>query len=124
MERFIKVTNVRDIKPGRAELFQIGGILIAIFNAGGAFYAIEDYCTGDGGSLSEGTLMGTMIQCPSDKAGFYLPTGECIDSVILKRLETYRVRIDGDEIKIGVKEATGTAHIYGWAAEADQRAAS
>ena len=124
MKRFIKVANVRDVKPGRAELFQMEGILIAIFNAGGAFYAIEDYCTGDGGSLSEGTLMGSMIQCPCDQARFYLPTGECIHPLILKRLATYRVRIDGDEVKIGVKEAMGIACISGWATEADQRAAS
>ena len=54
MERFIEVAKVKDIQPGGAGLIHFGYQSIAIFNIGGAFYATDEYCTGDGGSLSEG----------------------------------------------------------------------
>src|SRR5438445_10668639 len=67
MEKFIEVANVKEINPGRARLIHFGYQSIAIFNVGGAFYANDEFCTGDGGSLSEGTLIGTTIRCSADK---------------------------------------------------------
>ena len=66
MERFIEVANVKEISPGRTGLIFFGYQSIALFNVGGAFYATDEFCTGDGGSLSEGTLIGTTIRCSAD----------------------------------------------------------
>jgi 3-phenylpropionate/trans-cinnamate dioxygenase ferredoxin subunit len=109
METFVKVARVQNIKPGSAGLIQIRDTGIAIFNVGEAFYAVEDYCAGDGGSLSEGTLVGSMIECPCDGARFYLPTGACIGPRFLNHLATYRMRIDGDEVKIDLRAAARIA---------------
>jgi Rieske [2Fe-2S] domain len=57
MEKFIEVAKVKEISPGQARLIHFGYQSIAIFNVGGAFYATDEFCTGDGGSLSEGTLI-------------------------------------------------------------------
>src|SRR5205807_9866342 len=103
MERFIEVANVKEINPGRAKLIYFGYQSIAIFNVGGAFYATDEYCTGDGGSLSEGTLMGATIRCPADNFTYYLQTGECLDSRV-KSLVTCAVHIEGEVIKIGRNE--------------------
>jgi 3-phenylpropionate/trans-cinnamate dioxygenase ferredoxin component len=102
-ERFIEVANVKEIDPGRAKLIYFGYQSIAIFNVGGAFYATDEFCTGDGGSLSEGTLIGTTIRCSADNCTYYLPTGECLDS-ITKPLTTYAVHIHGEAIKIDRNE--------------------
>ena len=103
MERFIEVAKVKDINPGRAKLIHVGYQSIAIFNIGGAFYATDEYCTGDGGSLSEGDMIGTTIMCSADKCTYYLPTGECLDSSA-KPITTYAVRIHGDAIRIDRNE--------------------
>jgi len=103
MERFIEVANVKEINPGRARLIHFGYQSIAIFNVGGAFYATDEFCTGDGGSLSEGTLIGTTIRCSADNCTYYLPTGECLDSTT-HPLTTYAVHIHGDVIKIDRNE--------------------
>jgi 3-phenylpropionate/trans-cinnamate dioxygenase ferredoxin component len=100
MDRFITVAKVKDISPGQVTLIHLDYQSIALFNVGGAFYATDEYCTGDGGSLSEGTLMGATIVCPADNFTYYLPTGECLDSRI-KPLATYAVHIEGETIKIG-----------------------
>ena len=99
MESFIPVANVRDIKPGCGGLIHLADYSIAIFNVGGAFYATDENCTGDGGSLSEGRLLGTTIMCYSDNSSYYLPTGECLNSTA-KPVTTYAVHIDGGVIKI------------------------
>jgi 3-phenylpropionate/trans-cinnamate dioxygenase ferredoxin component len=112
MDRFIKVARVKDIKPGNAKFIQLGDIGIAIFNADGGFYAIEERCAKDGASLSEGTLMGTMVECPNDGARFYLPTGECMDPLTLRWVTSFRVWIDGDDIGVEPKQAKKAAHIY------------
>jgi nitrite reductase/ring-hydroxylating ferredoxin subunit len=105
MKRFKTIGNVDEIEPGRCGLFRIHGVGIAIFNADGAFYAAQDYCPADGGSLSEGTLIGSAVICASDKALFYLPTGECVNPPHSTRLTVYRVRVVGNEIKIALEEA-------------------
>src|SRR5512132_3375511 len=103
MERFIEVANVKEINPGRVTVIHFGYQSIAIFNVGGAFYATDEFCTGDGGSLSEGTLMGTTIRCSADNFTYYLPTGECLASTT-KLLTPYAVHIHGDVIKIDRNE--------------------
>jgi nitrite reductase/ring-hydroxylating ferredoxin subunit len=103
METFIEVAKVKEISPGRARLINFGYQSVAIFNVGGAFYAIDEFCTGDGASLSEGTLMGTTIKCSADNCTYYLPTGECLDSTA-KPLTTYAVHIHGEMIKIDRNE--------------------
>lgn len=99
MEKLIEVANVKDIEPGRAKLIHLGYQSIAIFNAGGAFYAIDEYCSRDGGSLSEGRLVGTTILCSADRCTYYLPTGECLDSTT-KPLPTYAVHVHGEVVKL------------------------
>ncbi|MGB7948456.1 MAG: Rieske 2Fe-2S domain-containing protein [Candidatus Binatia bacterium] len=103
MKSLVAVAHVEDIRPGRAGLVHLGGHSIAIFNAGGAFYATDEYCTGDGGSLSEGTLLGATITCSSDRCIYYLPTGESLDSKT-KPLTTYAVHIHGEVIKLDRNE--------------------
>jgi 3-phenylpropionate/trans-cinnamate dioxygenase ferredoxin component len=103
MDRFITVAKVKDIRPGQFRLIHLEYQSIALFNVGGAFYATDEYCTSDGGSLSEGTLMGATVVCPADNFTYYLPTGECLDSRV-KPLVTYAVHIEGEMIKIGRNE--------------------
>ncbi len=99
MKKFVEVGNVKDVQPGQAKLIHFGYQSIAIFNANGAFYAVDEYCTRDGGSLFDGTLIGTTIVCSSDHCTYYLPTGECLDSTT-KPLATYAVNILGETITL------------------------
>ena len=97
---FVKVAEVNDITAGQGRLVEMHGRRITIFNSHGAFYATESRCVYCDGSLLKAHLMGTEIQCPSDGASFYLPTGESVRQADNKRLATYRVRVDGHEVQI------------------------
>jgi 3-phenylpropionate/trans-cinnamate dioxygenase ferredoxin subunit len=111
MEKFIEVASAADIEPGEAKLVHIQGTDVAIFNAAGVFYALENQCPKDGGPLSQGKLTGSMVECPLDRASFYLPTGEGLDPLTLRWVTTYRIRIDVDIIRIALKQKKKPARV-------------
>ncbi len=75
MEDVVKVGNVREIEPGTGRLFRHNGVLTAIFNSWGAYYAVEGHCTCCGASLAECEFRGMLASCPSDATEYYLAVG-------------------------------------------------
>lgn len=71
---------------------------IAVYRVGGRFYATDDRCTHAGASLSEGIVDGDVIECPLHGGAFRIATGEPTDPPCTIPLETFPVRVDGDEV--------------------------
>src|ERR1051326_2732346 len=69
----------------------------------GQFYAIDDLCTHDGGSLDQGQLEGDEIECPRHGARFNVTTGAAIQLPAFEPVETHDVRVDGDALQVGVE---------------------
>jgi nitrite reductase/ring-hydroxylating ferredoxin subunit len=42
---------------------RISGVNVALFNVGGSFYAINDFCMRCGASLAEGCIAGSEVTC-------------------------------------------------------------
>ena len=61
---FTKAATIQDVPPGMGKQVSVNGKLIALFNANGAFYAVDDTCPHRGGPLSEGEVQGTEVTCP------------------------------------------------------------
>jgi 3-phenylpropionate/trans-cinnamate dioxygenase ferredoxin subunit len=100
MERFVNVAKVDEVKRGKGKLVLVEGQPVAILNSDGAFYAIEDSCPLDDASLSDGFLAGSVVECPGDKARFFVPTGDCLWPREGKHLRSYRVRVDKEDIYV------------------------
>ena len=98
---FVTVARVGEIPEGGVKIVRVDDQAIGVFNIGGAYYAIEDVCTHDGGPLAEGRLDGDVIECPRHGAKFNVRTGEVLCLPAIAPVPTYAVRIEGDEIKIG-----------------------
>ncbi len=103
MAEFVRVAQMADLPPGGKLLTTINGRSIALFNADGTIYAIEDICTHDGGPLVEGELDGYEIECPRHGARFDIRTGRALRMPAFEPIETYEVRIEGDEILVAVE---------------------
>lgn len=97
------VARTADIPPERVAVFQVGDHEVAVCNVDGQFYAIDDLCTHDGGSLDQGQLEGDEIECPRHGARFNVTTGEATQLPAFEPVETHEVRIDGDTIHVGVE---------------------
>jgi 3-phenylpropionate/trans-cinnamate dioxygenase ferredoxin component len=96
------VAKTADIPPGRVAVFHVDDRDVAICNVDGEFYAIDDVCTHDGGSLDQGELEGDQIECPRHGARFDVRTGEAVQLPAFEPVETYPVRLEGDTIQLGV----------------------
>jgi nitrite reductase/ring-hydroxylating ferredoxin subunit len=102
MATFVTVARTADLGPGQGKLVQVNGKRIALFNAGGRYYAIDDTCPHRGGPLSEGEVEGTAVVCPWHGAIFDLATGEVTRLPAAAGVATYDVRIEGEAIAIAV----------------------
>ncbi len=51
--RSVTLVSAADIKPGELAAVDVEGVRIAVANANGRFFAIDDTCTHEGCSLSE-----------------------------------------------------------------------
>ena len=76
MPSFIKVAKLSELPEGSGKLVEVGGKQIALFNAGGKLFAIDNSCKHRGGPLAEGELDGTTITCPWHGWEYDLATGQ------------------------------------------------
>lgn len=104
MSRYVTVAKTAEIPPGAREVFEIDGLYIAVFNVDGRYYAVEDRCTHDDGPLAEGELDGYEIICPRHGARFDIRDGRVLSMPAVLPVPWYPVRVEGDEIQIGLEE--------------------
>ena len=102
MAKLIKIADTTDLAPGQATAFTVEGQRIALFNVEGTYYAIDDTCTHRGGPLSEGDVQGTKVTCPWHGADFDLKTGTVLGPPAQKGVPSYKVVVEGDEIKVEI----------------------
>ena len=100
-ERYVAVARVGDIPEGGVKVVRIEDQPIAVFLLGGAYYALDDVCTHDGGPLAEGFIEGGEIECPRHGARFDVKTGAVLRLPAVAPVPTYRVRVENEEIQVG-----------------------
>jgi 3-phenylpropionate/trans-cinnamate dioxygenase ferredoxin subunit len=102
MSGFVKAASVGDIPPGTVGYAEVDGVRLAICNADGQFYAIDDVCTHDGGPLDQGSLQGFNIECPRHGAKFDVRTGKVTALPAIIPIGTYAVKVEGDAVLVDV----------------------
>ena len=99
MASFIKVATVSEFPDGTGKTVEAGGKQIALFNAGGKFFAIDNACKHRGGPLGEGELDGTSVICPWHGWEYDITTGANLDDATVK-LGCYAVKVEGSDILV------------------------
>ena len=99
---FVKVGKVGDVPPGTAKVFEVGDRFVAVCNVDGSLFAVDDVCTHDEGSLDQGELDGFEIECPRHMARFDVRTGEVKALPAVVPIDTFGVRVEGDDIELDV----------------------
>lgn len=102
MGEFIKVATTDEIGPGENKVVDVNGETVAIFNLDGTYYALQDVCTHDGGPLADGELIGNEIECPRHGARFDVRTGAVTRMPACEPVETYPVKVEGDQIFVSL----------------------
>ncbi len=99
---FVKVGKASEVPAGESKVYEIGDRAIAVCNVDGSFYAIDDVCTHDEGSLEQGFLEGCEIECPRHGARFDVRTGRATALPAVVPVDTFPVRVEGDDIELDV----------------------
>jgi 3-phenylpropionate/trans-cinnamate dioxygenase ferredoxin subunit len=99
---FVTVAHRDELANGQRKLLEIDGEPIAVFNIAGKYFAIADVCSHDDGPVAEGELEGMIIECPRHGARFDLETGKALSLPAVVDIPAYPVRLQGDEIQIGL----------------------
>ena len=79
----------------------VGDRLVAVFNQGGKYSAIDDLCPHMGASLGAGHCEDGIVTCPWHAWRFRLSDGTWTDSPRIK-IDTFETRVVGDEIQVRV----------------------
>lgn len=96
----VKVAQVGQVAPGTGKVVDAQGTAIAIFNAGGKFYATANACTHMGGPLGQGRLEGTTVTCPWHGSQFNVTSGEVLRGPARRAVATYPVRVQGEDVLV------------------------
>ena len=101
--RSVTVARTADIEPGELAAFDVDGVRIAVANADGRFFAIDDACTHEQCSLTEeGTLEGTVVTCTCHGSQFDVTNGQVLAPPAVDPVRSYPLRIERDALVIEI----------------------
>jgi 3-phenylpropionate/trans-cinnamate dioxygenase ferredoxin component len=102
--RFVRVGKVSEVPRGGAEVFDVEERKIAVYQLEDGFYAIDDICTHDGGPLAQGDVDGDQVVCPRHGARFSIKTGAALTFPAITPVDTYPVRVEGEDLLVGLPD--------------------
>jgi nitrite reductase (NADH) small subunit len=99
MSRLVRIASPGEIPVGQGKAVEIDGLLLAVFNAGGLYHAIDGFCPHEGGPLADGALLGDSVVCPWHGFDFDVRTGACSVAPDLA-VTVYPVRVTGSDVVV------------------------
>ena len=97
----MRVAAVADVPPGTGRVVVAKGRVLALFNVHGTFYALDNTCLHRGGPVGEGDLEETIVTCPWHGFQYDVTSGRNLFDPEVG-LETFAVRVEGDDIFVAV----------------------
>ena len=101
MSEFVRVARSGEIPEDGALIVEAHGRKIALFNTGGAYYAIDNACRHLGGSLGAGEVYGTRVVCPLHGWEYDFTTGASVDDPKM-RVACFAVKLAGHDVFIEI----------------------
>ena len=101
----MEVCSIEELLPGKTKVVYLEGKQVGVFNIDGKIYAINNRCTHARGPLTKGDMNFEVctVVCPWDYGKCDIWTGEALDGLVKKPVETFEVEIKGNKIYVGTK---------------------
>jgi len=104
-EKWIAVASTTDVEDDEPFCVKQEDCQIALCRVDGTVYAIDDICTHEYASLSDGFIEGDCIECPLHQAQFHIPTGEAKTPPATEDLKTYPVKEEDGQVFVNFADA-------------------
>jgi len=102
MPQWIRIAAEDELAPGECGEYIAGERVVALYNVGGTFYALDGICPHQGGPLGKGTLAGCIVTCPWHGFQFDVTTGQHQTSRSLVH-PTFRVKVEEGGVWVEVE---------------------
>ncbi len=86
-----------DVMPAIVE-----GKEIAIYNVEGTFFATNDLCTHGAAKLSEGIVIGDVIECPLHQGLFCVRDGEAMGAPAVENVKSYATKVEDGKVYVEI----------------------
>lgn len=100
---YVRVAANGDVSEGGMKGIEAGGQEILLVRVDGAVYALDAICNHGYAYLEEGELDGHDVVCPLHGGCFDVRTGSATQAPCVDPLRTFPVRVDGDDILVGIE---------------------
>ena len=91
-----------DIPAEGTKCVELNGRTYALFKASGKVYCLDNQCTHMGGPLCEGSLQGSVVQCPWHGSRFDVTSGNVVGPPARKPVRSYSVLIEDGKIVVDI----------------------
>ena len=96
------VGPVNSVPAGTCRRFELpNGDELAIYNVNGEYYATDNFCPHRGAALSDGLVVGHIVECGWHGWRFDVRTGQCL--TVTEKIRTYSVRVDNGMVLVEVE---------------------
>jgi 3-phenylpropionate/trans-cinnamate dioxygenase ferredoxin component len=99
---FVRACALAELPEGGTIGVEIGDLPVALVRTGGEVFALHDVCSHEEVPLSEGEIYDHTVECWLHGSCFDLRTGAPTGPPAIKPVATYEVKIDGDDVYVGV----------------------
>lgn len=99
-DRWHEVCGVDDVDEEDVIGVKADGISVAVYRIDGDFFATSDVCTHQQAWLSEGFVIGDVIECPMHQGRFRIQTGEPLGAPVSTALKTFPVKREGGRLLV------------------------
>ena len=96
----IKIATLTDLSEETLTKVEVEGKMIVLGLVNGEPFAMEGRCSHMSQDLSKGVKEGYVVRCKMHGAEFDMRTGDVLRNMQAKKLNTYPVTVEGDEVFI------------------------
>ena len=98
-----RVASVAEVPDESLKRVEAGSTPVCLAHAeDGNFYALNDICTHEEFSLSDGELWGLEVECPQHASRFDLRDGHVTGLPAVVATQTYPVTVEGGDVYVDV----------------------
>jgi 3-phenylpropionate/trans-cinnamate dioxygenase ferredoxin component len=102
---FVKACALSDVPDQGAFAVEIEDTPVAVVRIGEEVFALRDVCSHAEVALTEGEVYDHTIECWLHGSCFDLRTGKPTNPPATQPVPTYRVKIEGDDVYVSLKES-------------------